>query len=133
MTDKPIEVTEADREAAADYSRRFPEIRLTEAFARYRIKVEAETLERAGLHDELTCLRAENERLRGARNLAYGLLWSMQPVDLRNAKDRHAGMAREALLATMTKADQSDGITTARAALANGDREALQAQEVGRG
>ena len=59
----------------------------------------------------------EIERLRESRNLAYGLLWSRQPFDRRNHKDDVACRAREALLATMTKDDQSAGIVAARAAL----------------
>lgn len=62
-------------------------------------------------------LTAENERLRGARNLAYGLLWTMQPIDRRKHKDDVACRARESLLSTMEKQDQSDGIDAARTAL----------------
>lgn len=66
---------------------------------------------------KVPALTAENERLREARNLAYGLLWAMQPIDRTNHKDDVACRAREALLATMTKDDQSAGIAAARAAL----------------
>jgi hypothetical protein len=59
----------------------------------------------------------EIERLRESRNLAYGLLWSMQPIDRTNHNDDVACQARGALLATMTKDDQSAGIVAVRAAL----------------
>ena len=59
----------------------------------------------------------EIERLREARNLAYGLLWAMQPIDRTNHKDDVVCRAREALLSTMTKDDQSNGIVAACAAL----------------
>jgi hypothetical protein len=60
---------------------------------------------------------AEIDRLREARNLAYGLLWTMKPIDRGNHKDDVACRAREALLATMTKDDQIAGIVAAKAAL----------------
>jgi hypothetical protein len=53
MTNELIEVTDADRDIAADYNKRFPEIRLTEAFAAHRIQSTAEAV-------------AEIERLREA-------------------------------------------------------------------
>lgn len=61
-------------------------------------------------------LEAEIERLREARDLAYGLLWSIT-LDTRSGVGRAWSKARAALLATMTKQDRARGITLARAAL----------------
>lgn len=58
----------------------------------------------------------ENERLKSSRDLAYGLLWGMS-IDRRCKSDDLAARARETLLSTMNKSDQSAGITAARAAL----------------
>ena len=74
------------------------------------------------LQARLDVADGEIERLREARNLAYGLLWAMQPIDRTNHKDDVACRAREALLATMTKADQLAGIVAARAALKGQDQ-----------
>lgn len=63
---------------------------------------------------------AEIERLRDARNLAYGLMWGMS-IDRRRISDDLAARARESLLATMTKDEQRAGIDAARAALSNKD------------
>ena len=65
----------------------------------------------------LDALMKENAALKSARNLAYGFLWRMS-IDRRKISDDLAYRAREALLATMEKSDQADGIEDARAAIA---------------
>lgn len=61
-------------------------------------------------------LEAERDRLRDARDLAYGLLWSIS-LDTHSTTGRAWSLARKALLGTMTKDDQARGIELARAAL----------------
>ncbi|HMO74109.1 MAG TPA: hypothetical protein PKD48_02100 [Sphingopyxis sp.] len=46
--DKPVEVTQEDRDAAAEYMRLFPELRLPEAFARHRTRATNEAGESRG-------------------------------------------------------------------------------------
>ena len=65
MTDpkhtEPVEVTQADRDIADEYSRTFPELRLYEAFARHRTAAEA-------------AFRAREDALRGLIGDAYETL-----------------------------------------------------------
>ena len=70
--------------------------------------------------EELERLEAENERLRAARNLAYGFLWRMS-IDRRRPPSELAYRARRALLDTMPKEEQAAGIEAARAALSEKD------------
>jgi len=55
--------------------------------------------------------------MREARDLAYGLLW-LVIMDTTTLYGRCTKEARAALLTTMTKEDQANGIEAARAALA---------------
>ena len=63
--------------------------------------------------DRIGELEAENKRISESRNLAYGLLWTVV-FDNDTPEGRACNMARRSLLLTMTKADQSVGITAAR-------------------
>lgn len=73
-------------------------------------------------------LAAENEKLREALELTYGLLWStaIMPGDIQqmpNTWPAHvtASAARKVLLALLDREGQSRGICAARAALAKGE------------
>lgn len=62
-------------------------------------------------------MRAEIERLRTARNLAYGLLWTTK------SDNEAVHRARRVLRDTMHREDQVAGIVAARAALSGGEHE----------
>lgn len=121
------EVTKADRDAYApcptchQYSHSIGEDRVTAAFRHFQSMAShrGDGIPTQDVFDEQTrdhaqVLVAEIERLRDTRNLAYGLLWSMQPIDRHRYKDDLACRAREQLLSTMKTQDQSDGISAAK-------------------
>lgn len=111
------QITDSDREAAADiwrdYVARVGEIIVEKQMRQGGLDYGLPTRLAEHRIQSTAAMSTEIERLKGERDLAYGLLWGMS-IDRNRISDDLAWRARKVLLTNMTQEDQANGIEAAR-------------------